>query len=255
MFIFLFSIVIVLLALSFRKWHFLISNHDLKQLTSTIKAPNSIKFGTFNVNLMFTNTKNRGYQIACLINNLNLDVIVIQECWNCFGFRELAKKLNYKFSLSALNEKELVGSGMCCFSKYKINFQNHRTFLYQKFPESLVNKGILSFTIGSFQIMIVHFPDSRSNLHSIDMLFSEAQSKTNVPLIVAGDFNICARDDAKFYVKLAKIGNNCFPLSEPTWRAHTYDYIFHQNTQVTNQKVIDMQNLSDHHGLVSTFSF
>lgn len=245
MFLVLFSTICLIFFLQIKKWSFFINAIPRQIVLKQI--PNKMKLGTFNINLKFYN--NRVFKIAKLLNILDLDIIVLQECWNCFVFQTLSKVLNYDFSLSALNCKEMESSGICCFSKSPIQFNSYQRFQGAKFPETLIHKGILSCTIGLFQIITTHFLDTRDNSECINMLLATPKQQH---MIVVGDFNICASCDVEAYAKLSKIGNNSFPFFEKTHSDHTYDYIFHRNTIVTEKQVIDMTNLSDHHGLVTT---
>ena len=226
-----------------------------------VPKPPRLRVGFMNVKLL-PFVWRKAYRVAHRgVLSHPMDVLVLQEVWDFVAYkvvRKLCKRL-YPFVLSSTQVPDMQSSGLMVLSRFPIRFHTFLPFNLNMFPEILMRKGVLHFSVQGVSVVTSHLPFDHQHPHlhyrddALDVL-----RRVVTPLrafLLMGDFN--TRWNSAMYKQLKDTVGltedmNVFPHAPVTaYGDNTIDYIFNKGYQVSHPQVVDLMSddTSDHNGL------
>lgn len=207
-----------------------------------------LTFNTLGTPFFAPEITKRYKRMAKLIDENNFDVVCLQEIFTYYHLL-LFKKIMKRFSCVCY-QKSIFGprGGLVIFSKYPLS---HREYVAYSFPKAaraqfywkIAKQGMLSCMIEDFSIRLIttHLSsDTEHNLTPENRLYTlianqlneaadtiNKYTKTGIPLILTGDFNIAKHSTLyQKFVKQAKVYDIFGNIDKPTYSPDRIKYFY-----------------------------
>lgn len=239
------------------RWHWFPRMREEPRM-SQILPEKTLSVATFNLHLFVRWSRTRLKAMAKNMTDSKADIIVCQECWDVLAFRKLHEELKsvFPYSVSAYDLRELSGSGIVIWSRWPLELSEMGFTCFQtKGMERIVSKGLLRIRTFDCTIFTTHFPEKHNRELALETLRERMNQEKENPRIILGDFNIDAHSEKDLFHQLQQCmpKQHAFPELPLTSDKQTLDYIFYDGMDMQDSRVIRMDGLTDHHGLLASF--